>query len=182
MHLWKDLPSGPKPPEKIYTVIEIPKGSRNKYEFDAEKGVFVLDRVLLTPFVYSTEYGFIPRTYWHDKDPLDVLVLMEQPTFPGCVIEARPIGGFKMKDEKGEDTKIIAVPAKDARYEDVRDLNDLPKSLIKEINMFFELYKKIEGIEPKVEEFFNKEKALKVIKEAVKLYEEKIRKKKSQKK
>src|SRR5665648_561596 len=92
MNLWKDLAPGPSVPEVIYAVIEIPKGSRNKYEYDKDMEAFALDRVLYSPFVYPAEYGIIPQTLYDDGDPMDVMVLMEQPTFPGCVIETRPIG------------------------------------------------------------------------------------------
>src|SRR5579862_5939592 len=112
----------------IEVVIEIPKGSRNKYEFDHERHVMRLDRRLFTATVYPADYGFVPDTLAEDGDPLDVLVLLSEPTFPGCHVDARPLGVFWMRDEKGPDAKVIAVVAGDPDYERVRELSDLPRS------------------------------------------------------
>jgi inorganic pyrophosphatase len=132
------------PGDLIDVVIEIPRGSRNKYEYDHERHIIRLDRRLFSATVYPTDYGFVPDTLAEDGDPLDVLVLLEDPTFPGCWVSVRPLGVFWMEDEKGPDAKIVAVPAHDPNYEDVRDLSDLPKRLLDEIEHFFDVYKMLE--------------------------------------
>lgn len=129
--------------EYIDVVVEIPKGSRNKYEYDHERHVFRLDRRLLTAMTYPADYGFVSDTLGEDSDPLDALVLVDDPTFPGCWVKARPIGVFWMEDEKGPDAKIICVP-EDPRWEDVLDIDDLPSSFRAEIEHFFEVYKTLE--------------------------------------
>jgi inorganic pyrophosphatase len=129
--------------ETVEVVIEIPKGSRNKYEIDPS-GVVRLDRVLYSSVHYPTDYGFIPDTLAPDGDHLDVLVLVEEPTFPGCRMQARPVGVLKMRDEKGEDHKIIAVPVADPRFEGVHDLGDVHPHWMKEIENFFTVYKTLE--------------------------------------
>ena len=128
----------------VLAFIEIPKGSRNKYEFDAARGSFKLDRVLFSSVHYPADYGFIMDTLWDDGDPLDVLVLITEPTFTGCIIEARPIGGLDMTDERGSDFKVLAVPTADPYFRHVQTLNDLPGHLPKEIANFFETYKILE--------------------------------------
>src|SRR5579862_7901700 len=120
-----DVPIGKNAPDIINTIIEIPRGSTNKYEFDKELGVFRLDRVLYSPLFYPFDYGYIPQTHYLDGDPLDVLVLLTHPTFPGCVIEASAIGVLKMTDDKGPDEKILAVAKKDPRYGYRESLNQL---------------------------------------------------------
>jgi len=128
----------------IEVVIEIPKGSRNKYEMDHETGAIWLDRHLFTATTYPADYGFVDRTLGEDGDPLDALVLLEEPTFPGCHIRARPVGVFWMQDEAGGDAKILCVPAGDPRWAHVRDLEDLSDHLRSEIRHFFEIYKALE--------------------------------------
>ena len=125
-------------------MIEIPRGSRNKYEYDHEQHVIRLDRRLFSATVYPTDYGFVPDTLAEDGDPLDVLVLLEDPTFPGCWVEARPVGLMWMQDEAGEDAKIICVPPTDPRYRGVEDLRDLHEELLEEIKHFFDVYKALE--------------------------------------
>ena len=122
-------------------VIEIPRGSRNKYEVDHESGLIRLDRTLFTATQYPADYGFIPDTLGEDGDPLDALVLVLEPTFPGCLIRSRPIGMFRMSDEKGGDDKVLCVPAGDPRQEHLRDLHDLPEFDRLEIEHFFLIYK-----------------------------------------
>jgi inorganic pyrophosphatase len=129
---------------EIDVVIEIPRGSRNKYEFDHEAGVFRLDRRLFTATMYPADYGFIPDTLSEDGDPLDALVLLDDATFPGCWITARPVGVFWMEDDAGPDAKILCVPAGDPRWEQVEDMADLPAHLVDEIEHFFEVYKVLE--------------------------------------
>jgi inorganic pyrophosphatase len=128
----------------VEVVIEVPRGSRNKYEFDHERHVLHLDRRLFSATVYPADYGFIPGTLAEDGDPLDTLVLLEEPVFPGCWVQARPIGIFWMEDEKGPDAKIICVPLGDPRWDQVRDLDDMPAHLRSEIHHFFDVYKALE--------------------------------------
>ena len=128
----------------IEVVVEIPRGSRNKYEYDHERGVFFLDRRLFSATVYPADYGFIEDTLGEDGDPLDALVLLEEPTFPGCLITCRAIGMFRMTDEKGGDDKVLAVPATDPRLEHLRDIHHLPEFDRLEIQHFFEVYKDLE--------------------------------------
>jgi len=125
-------------------VIEIPKGSRNKYEVDHDTGKVKLDRYLFTAMGYPTDYGFIEDTLGEDGDPLDALVLLPEPVFPGCVVEARPVGMFQMTDEMGGDDKVLCVPAGDPRQEHLRDLHDLPEFDRMEIEHFFLIYKELE--------------------------------------
>lgn len=135
---------GERAPHVFNTIIEIPKGSTNKYEMDAETGVMKLDRVLYSPLFYPFDYGFIPQTKYLDGDPIDVLVLVSHPTFPGCVIEAKAIGVLEMKDEKGPDEKILCVSTMDPRFSFRESLNDLQEHTKKEIVHFFEVYKQLE--------------------------------------
>ena len=125
-------------------VVEIPRGSRNKYELDHDSGAIWLDRRLFTAMAYPTDYGFIEGTLGEDGDPLDVLVLLDEPTFPGCHLMARAVGVFWMRDDAGPDAKILAVPAVDPRYADMADLGDLPPHLLDEIQHFFAAYKVLE--------------------------------------
>jgi inorganic pyrophosphatase len=129
----------------VEALIEIPTGSANKYEFDKEKGRFMLDRVLYSPMFYPTEYGYIENTLAEDGDPLDVLVLTTFPTFPGCVIESRVIGVLIMTDDKGKDEKLLAVPTSDPRFKNVHSLDDVPEHKLKEIAHFFQVYKDLEN-------------------------------------
>lgn len=131
-------------PDSVLAFIEIPRGSRSKYEFDEELGRLKLDRVLYSSVHYPTDYGFIPETLAEDGDHLDILVLMQEPTFPGCIIEARPIGGLDMADEKGSDFKVLAVPVGDPRYHQVTDLTSLGEHWLREIETFFDTYKLLE--------------------------------------
>lgn len=128
----------------VEVVIEVPRGSRNKYEFDHDRHVMHLDRRLFSATVYPADYGFVPDTLAEDGDPLDALVLLEEPVFPGCWVRARPIGIFWMEDEKGPDAKIICVPLGDPRWDQVRDLSDMPAHLRSEIHHFFDVYKALE--------------------------------------
>lgn len=130
--------------ECIDVVIEIPRGSRNKYEIDHESGKIRLDRRLFSATVYPADYGFVPDTLAEDGDPLDVLVLLEEPTFPGCYINARPVGVLWMHDEKGPDAKIICVEPHEPRYRDVRDIHEVQPEMLEEIKHFFDMYKMLE--------------------------------------
>lgn len=128
----------------VEVVIEISRGSRNKYEIDEVTGALRLDRVLFSSVHYPTDYGFIPNTRAPDGDHLDVLVVVEEPTFPGCRMEVRPVGVLKMRDEQGEDLKIVAVPVADPRFDGVNGLGDLHEHWLREIENFFSVYKSLE--------------------------------------
>ena len=128
----------------VDVVVEIPRGSRNKYEFDHEHHIFRLDRRLFSATVYPADYGFIPETLGEDGDPLDALVLLDDPTFPGCWVTARPVGVFWMEDDKGPDAKIICVPANDYRWDDVQGIENVPAPMRAEIDHFFSVYKMLE--------------------------------------
>ena len=128
----------------VEVVIESPQGSRNKYEMDHKTGRIRLDRMLFTSTVYPLDYGFIPNSLAEDGDPLDALVWLDEPTFPGCLVTVRPVAVFWMLDEKGPDAKVLTVPAGDPRREDVSDLGDEPPYLLAEIGHFFDIYKELE--------------------------------------
>ena len=146
--------------------VEIPTGSRNKYEFDPASGAIVLDRMLFTSMHYPADYGFIEGTLGEDGDPLDALVFVGEPTFPGCRIRARPVGLFRMWDEKGTDEKILCVPLRDPQWSHVEQLDDLRPELRAEIEHFFAVYKDLEGKPTGTEGFGDRDAALKVIEEA----------------
>lgn len=175
MNLYKDIPAGANLPEEINVVIDIPKGSSSKFEYDEEKGYFSLDRVLYSPFIYPFEYGFIPQTHSEDGDSLDVILLATYPTFSGCVIKAKPIGVLLMSDEAGGDNKIIAVPVNkvDPRFKEIQDISDVGEHLRKEIELFMQDYKKLE-VEKykhvKVEGWAGREKAKELISTGAKKY------------
>jgi inorganic pyrophosphatase len=126
-------------------VVEIPKGQRNKYEVDHETGRIRLDRTLFTAMTYPADYGFIDDSMGEDGDPLDALILLEEPTFPGCLVSARAIALFEMTDENGPDAKVIGVPSGDPRYDHLQDLSDLPKFQVEAIHHFFQEYKVLES-------------------------------------
>ena len=155
----------------IPVMIEIPKGCRNKYEFDKEKGVIKFDRMLFSAVHYPSDYGYIPDTLAEDGDPLDALVLVWEPTFPGCYIETKPVGLFKMWDEKGPDEKILCVPIKDPLWNHLTRLKDVPPHLLKEIEHFFTVYKDLEQKKTGVEGWADKDEAVKIIEKAYKRYE-----------
>jgi len=139
------VPVGKKAPEVLNAIIEIPARSSMKYEYDEEFDIIRLDRVLHSPMFYPVDYGFVPETRADDGDHLDVLVLMSQPTFPGCVLEVRPVGVLDMEDEEGRDWKILAVSTKDPRFKDISKLADVDAHLKDEIQHFFEQYKHLEN-------------------------------------
>jgi len=174
-NLFKDIPAGDNVPEKINVVVDIPKGQTNKYEYDEKGDYFKLDRVCYSSMINPYDYGFIPQTNSEDGDALDVLLLTTYPTFPGCVIKARPVGLLPMKDEAGIDNKIVAVPIEkvDPRFKETQDISDVSEHLKKEIKVYLEDYKKLEPGKyehVKVGEFEGKEKALEIIKKAIEAY------------
>jgi inorganic pyrophosphatase len=147
-------------------VIEIPQGSRNKYEYDHELHAIKLDRFLFASVVYPTDYGFIPDTLSLDGDPLDVMVVVSEPTFPGCVIEVKPIALFRMEDDQGIDDKVLAVPCSDPNWNQLERLEDINQQLRDEIAHFFSVYKDLERKKVKVEGWFSREDAIKEIAES----------------
>jgi inorganic pyrophosphatase len=158
-------------PDLIEVVVEIPRGSRNKYELDKERGVLMLDRVLYSSVHYPTDYGFITETLALDGDPLDVLVVVDEPTFPGCHVFARPIGVLDMRDEKGPDQKILAVPVGDPRFSSIRDLHDIDQHWLREIENFFQTYKALEDKWTEVVGWQDAAIAANVIREARELHD-----------
>ena len=150
----------------VEVVIEIPKGCRNKYEYDHVKKVFRFDRMLFSAVHYPSDYGFIPETLALDGDPLDAMVLVWEPTFPGCLIEARPIGVFRMFDEKGPDEKILCVPIHDPNWSHIEDLAGVPPHLLLEIEHFFKIYKELEKKKTGVQGWEDRDSALTFISEA----------------
>lgn len=150
--------------EVVEAIVEIPKGSRNKYEINRETGEIHLDRVLFSSVHYPTDYGFIPGTISADGDPLDVLIIVEEPTFPGCRVKIRLIGALLMEDEKGTDEKILAVPTVDPRFEGIDDISQLQSHWLIEISNFFGTYKMLEGKETRVGCWEGAETAKKLLK------------------
>jgi inorganic pyrophosphatase len=157
---------------ELLAFVEIPKGSRNKYEFDEEVGRVILDRFLSSSTVYPTDYGYLMGHRGRDGDPLDALVCVSEPTFPGCVIPVKPIALFKMRDEKGVDDKIVCVPTHDPGWNHAEVLDDIPEQLRREIAHFFSIYKDLEDKPVEVEGWKSREEALEVIEDARRLHEE----------
>ena len=172
IHPWKDLPPGPHPPEQVTAVIEIPSGSRNKYELDKTSGLMRLDRVLYSAVHYPGDYGFIPRTLHEDNDPLDVLVRINEPTFPGCHIDVRPIGVLRMLDLGEPDDKILAVPCNDPFHNEYFDIADMPQHYLREVEHFFGIYKDLEGKRVQILGWEKSEAAMQVNMDSIRRYEE----------
>ncbi len=173
-HPWHDIPTGSAPPEAVTAVIEIPTNERNKYELDKELGLFRLDRVLYSAVHYPGDYGFLPRTLGDDGDPLDILVLMTIPVFPGCLVEARPIGLFHLVDKGKADEKVLAVPLGDPYAQDMRDLGDVPSHYLKEIEHFFRVDKDLEGATTETRGFEDAAAARRAIERGMQMYAEKF--------
>ena len=150
----------------VVVYVEVPSGSRNKYELDPELGEIVLDRRLFTSMSYPADYGFIEGTLGGDGDPLDALVFVGEPTFPGCRIQVRPVGVFVMRDAKGMDEKVLCVPLRDPAWSHVRDLTDLLPTLLAEIEHFFAVYKDLEDEVTETDGFRDRETALEIIQES----------------
>ena len=157
-------------PENCLVVVEIPQGSRNKYEYDAELGRFKLDRMLFSSVHYPNDYGFIPETLADDGDALDAMVFVAEATFPGCVIESRPVGVLRMWDEKGDDAKIICAPLRDPLWSYIQSLDDIPEHNLKEIEHFFLIYKQLEHKETGSKGWGGREEALEVSAESRKAH------------
>ncbi len=171
MNLWRDIPIGDRPPEIINVVIEVISGSRDKYEYNREWGAFVLDRVLHSPVVFPVDYGFVPQTWCDDEDPLDVMVLTHEPFEVGCIVKARSIGVMILEDERGEDPKVLSAPIDDPRFDDIQEITDVSKNMLREIQEFFEIYKRLEPRKwTKFKTWKNANEAKKIIQEAIKKY------------
>ncbi len=176
MDLWHDIETGSRVPSIVNVIVEIPKGSQNKYEYDKKNNVIKLDRVLFSPLYYPGDYGIIPQTYAEDGDPLDALVLVTNPTFPGILIEARPVGLLRMKDSNKIDNKILCVAKDDPRYSGLKNISDLEKHHLKEIAHFFQVYKQLEGKKVEIVGWKNAASAKRVVLNAVKLYQKTFKK------
>ncbi len=159
---------------ELLALIEIPKGSRNKYEYDEGIGQVILDRFLSSSTVYPTDYGYLIGHRGRDGDPLDVLVCVSEPTFPGCVIPVKPIALFDMRDEKGQDDKIICVPLHDPGWNQLQDLGDLTEMFQLEVAHFFSVYKQIDNKPVEIGGWYSRDKALEVIEDARRRHEEEI--------
>jgi len=166
---------GPRSRMLVPVMIEIPKGTRNKYEYDEALGRIRFDRLLSSPVHYPSDYGFIMDSLGGDGDPLDALVLLWEPTFPGCIIEASPVGVFRMADEKGPDEKILCVPLTDPVWSQIRELDQVPAHLLKEIQHFFSMYKDLEGKTTTVEGWDDRPAAEQVIRDAWRRHQSRAR-------
>ncbi len=161
--------------EKMNVIIEIPKGSMNKYEIDKKTGLIALDRVNHTAQPLPFDYGFVPQTLWSDGDALDVIVLTTYPLFPGILVRVRPVAIMGMNDSGDDDDKVIAVPIDDPRWNDVKDLKDLNAHTLKEIEHFYSTYKKLQNKEVIIKDFGDKTKAEEAFKRGIKMYKESVK-------
>ncbi|MBQ1658848.1 MAG: inorganic diphosphatase [Clostridia bacterium] len=173
-NIWHDMDSSRITPEDFMVVIEIPKGSKAKYELDKQSGLLKLDRILHTSTHYPANYGFIPRTYADDLDPLDVLVLCSETIIPLTLIRCYPVGVITMLDNGRNDEKIIAIPFSDPTYNSYTDISELPQHIFEEMTHFFTVYKSLENKETVVDEVKGKEDALRIIESCIKNYQEKF--------
>ena len=173
-NIWHDISPDRIQPEDFVAVIEIPKGSKKKYELDKETGLIILDRILYTSTHYPANYGFIPRTYGDDRDPLDVLVLCSEPLEPLTLVRCYPIGMISMIDSGRNDEKIIAIPFGDPTYSDYTDIDQLPQHIFNEMSHFFRVYKALENKETAVNEVSGRENAVQTVRAAIDSYVEKF--------
>ena len=180
MNIWHDISPERIKKDDFVAVIEIPKGSKNKYELDKETGIMSLDRVLYTATHYPANYGFIPRTYADDGDPLDVLVLCGEAIYPMTLVQVYPIGCMRMIDGGKEDDKIIAIPFSDPTYRDVKSIDELPAHIFDEIMHFFTVYKQLENKQTAVKELFSRKEAEEIIQSCIEAYSVKFADRKSE--
>ena len=173
-HAWHDVPIGTEAPDVFQAVIEIPQGSKVKYELDKETGMLRVDRMLYSSVVYPANYGFIPRTYADDNDPLDVLVLAQETVDPLSILRARPIGMMSMVDDDQEDAKIICIHMDDPAFNDYWHIKDLPDHSLRELKRFFQDYKALEDKSVRVQDFFGPERAKNVVLDSITHYQEKF--------
>jgi inorganic pyrophosphatase len=176
MNLWHDLPLGEKAPNELNVIVEIPKGSKNKYEIDKETGLIKLDRAMKSSQDYPFDYGFAPQTLWEDDDALDIVILATYPLSTGILVKVRPVAVMRMTDGADSDDKIIAVPVDDPRWENTKDLSDINPHTIKEFQHFFETYKSIENKVVTIDGVEGKEKAIEAVKKSADLYKQKFKK------
>jgi len=178
MNLWHDVTLGDKVPEEFNVIVEIPHGSNNKYEIDKETGLIALDRANYSNAPYPADYGFAPQTLWDDGDALDVLILTTWPLNVGIVVKVRPVAVMEMIDDGDSDFKVIAVPVKDKRWDDVKDLADINPHRLKELQHFFETYKELKGEKTVVDiqGIKGRKEAIEAVEKSVKLYKEKFEK------
>ena len=170
MHPWHDVALGPDAPNLVPVVIEVPKGSKTKYELDKRSGLIRVDRVLFSSVHYPANYGFIPQTFCGDHDPLDVLVLGQEAVVPLSIMIAKPIGVMKMRDQGEDDDKIIAVHANDPEYTFYNSIHELPPHRLTEVSRFFLDYKVLENKQVEIDHFLDRDDAIRVIREAIGLY------------
>ena len=170
MNIWHDIDPKVIRPDDFYAVIEISKGSNCKYELDKSSGMLKLDRVLFTATHYPANYGFIPRTYADDGDPLDVLVLCSAPIIPMTLVRVYPIGVMRMIDGGKLDYKIIAVPFSDPQFQGIKSIDELPKHIFDEIMHFFKVYKQLEKKKTSVKEMFDREEAIEIVRDSIDNY------------
>jgi inorganic pyrophosphatase len=165
-----DIDPGPDSPEVVRAIIEIPKNSANKYEYDGNLGVFRLDRALYSPMHYPGDYGFIPGTLAEDGDPLDIIIMVDQPSFTGCMMEARPVGLLHMVDQKESDQKILAVPNRNPRFDSIHTIDQVFPHVLKEIEYFFSIYKELQGVKTQMKGWSGPRDARRVVTESRQAY------------
>lgn len=178
MNLWHEISPGKNVPEEMNVIIEINKGSKNKYEIDKETGRIALDRAMHTAQDYPFDYGFVPQTLWDDNDPLDVVVLATYPLMPGILVKVRPIAIMNMIDDGEGDDKVISVPVDDPRWDEINDLEDINKHTIKEMEHFFSTYKKIQEKSVEITGFRGKKEAEAAVMKSLDIYKKKYPEKK----
>ena len=170
MNIWHDIEPNRRTKDNFYAVIEIPKGSKMKYELDKKTGLLLLDRVLYTSTHYPANYGFIPRTYAEDGDPLDVLVLCSEAIYSLALVKCYPIGVISMLDNGARDDKIIAIPFNDPTYNSYKDINELPRHIFEEMSHFFKVYKQLEGKETAIDEIKDSSAAVEIVERCIDRY------------
>ena len=170
MHPWHDVDLGPDAPDTVWSVIEIPKGSKVKYELDKPSGLLKVDRILYSSVHYPANYGFVPRTYCDDKDPIDILVLGQEVVAPSTLIRAQVIGVMRMEDQGEGDDKLIAVHSDDPEFNHIKSIKELPSHRLEEVQRFFEDYKALEKKKVVIEKFLDRDDALKILSDSITLY------------
>ncbi|MDZ7726589.1 MAG: inorganic diphosphatase [Candidatus Campbellbacteria bacterium] len=179
MSLWKDIPLGENAPEEINTIIEIPRGSNNKYEIDKDTGLISLDRANYSSAPFPFDYGFAPQTLWEDDDPLDIIVLTTYPLYPGILVKVRPVAVMEMIDSGESDYKVITVPTDDRRFETVQDIDDVNPHSLREFKHFFETYKELKDdkatqVPVEIHGFKGKKEAHEAIEKSVEIYKKEV--------